>query len=321
MTKTPSRTIEVSVVIPVYANVDTLRELHARLCRVLEKESAEIVAVEDGSSDGSLALLERIAREECEHGLLKVVALARNYGQQAALCAGFEAARGRVIITLDADLQYPPEAIPAFVDAWRAGADLVCGYRRVRRDPLFRRVLPSRVFNLLVRWITGLPVRDVGCALNAIDARIARELPRFGDRRRFLKPLLAEQAHRIAQLPVDAAARKGPSSYGFWKLLGLAVDFFVVYSARPFRAIFLVGIVSTSLALVELLVLLATHLVGHPLPLAPWLTIGMVVLFGGFHLLTIGLLGESLHRLSVGLEEKPFYRLREPREVGEDHTR
>ena len=145
----------VSVVVPVYDNADTLRELVERLAAALKDEQAELVAVDDGSRDASLEVLESLARERHEI-LLRPVALARNYGQQAALCAGFEVARGSVIVTLDADLQYPPEAIPAFLQAWRAGSDLVCGYRVRRQDPYVRRVLPSRVFNVFVRWITGL---------------------------------------------------------------------------------------------------------------------------------------------------------------------
>lgn len=298
----------VSVVVPVKDNAATLAELVERLEAVLSAESHEIVLIDDGSEDGSWAELERLARS---HATVKPYALARNYGQQAALCAGFEMARGRVIITLDADLQYPPEAIPTFLEAWRGGHDLVCGHRVVRDDPFVRRVLPSRLFNVLVRWVTGSRVRDVGCALNAIDASILEGLPQCGERRRFLKPLLAEQARHLTQRPVEATRRAGRSSYGFVRLAALAIDFFVVYSARPFRWLLVTGGIVAILASVLLLTVVTWNLLlGGVAPWLPWVGGSLIALFFGFHLATIGLLGESQHRLAAEREGRAFYRFR-----------
>lgn len=243
---------ELSVIVPVYRSATTLRELVARLDRALEGERAELLFAVDASPDESLALLRALRRERRERRVcaaLRVLVAARNGGQHAALRAGFRRARGRALIVLDADLQYPPEDLPRLVAAWRAGAELVAGYRTERRDAYVARVLPSALFNAFARGWSGVALRDFGCGFCLLDAQLVPRIERAGARRRFLKPLLGALASRRAEIPVGSAARATPSSYGALRLAKLAAEFAVGWSARPFVGVLILGLLALSLGL------------------------------------------------------------------------
>lgn len=298
---------QISVVVPVYGNRATLPELVERLdATLLELGSLEYVFVVDGSPDDSLAVLRELAQTRPHLG---IVELARNYGQHAALCAGFAASRGDVVLLLDADLQQAPEDLPPFVEAWRAGHDFVSGWREQRRDPLRRR-LGSWGMNRLVRSVTRVPLRDWGCPMAAIDRRIIDAVPYAGEQRRFLKPLVARLSRNWHEIGITGHAREGESSYSMLALIGLALDFIVSFSRRPFPrltgfgAALMFGSVLVGLAYIGLRV---AGLIGDEARLQ------ILVMFGalfGLQALIMGVLGEYIHRTYRMVQGQPFYDVR-----------
>ncbi|MBK9383995.1 MAG: glycosyltransferase family 2 protein [Planctomycetes bacterium] len=250
-----SAPLELSVVIPVYRSAETLRELVERLTTVLGAAAgtpqSELVFAVDASPDDSLERLAELQRSARGDTALRVLVGARNVGQHAALRAGFRAARGRALLVLDADLQYAPEEVPRFLEAWRGGADLVAGWRRSRSDAYFARVLPSALFNAFARWWSGVSLRDFGCGFCLLDARLVTELERGGARRRFLKPLLGALAHRAVELEVASAPRAAPSAYDLRALARLALWFAVGWSPRPFGALSVLGLLLGACAVLE----------------------------------------------------------------------
>ena len=190
--------------IPIYRNRDTLVELLDRLDAALADEPREYVFVVDGSPDDSLEVL-RAEQDRRPH--LVVIELARNFGQHAALCAGFEAARGKSVAILDGDLQQRPEDLPRFIAAWREGSDFVSGWRTTRDDPLQRR-LGSAVLNRFVRVVTGVELHDWGCPVAVIDRSVIERVATCGEQRRFLKPLVAKLSRRPTELKIEGLARR-----------------------------------------------------------------------------------------------------------------
>jgi dolichol-phosphate mannosyltransferase len=206
--------IDVSLVVPVYNERDSLPVLVEEVARALVGRSYEVVAVDDGSTDGSLDVLKALKRE---HPELHILAFAANAGQTAAVAAGFRAARGRVTVTLDADLQNDPADIPALLDELeRSGAAAVVGYRVDRRDSGWKR-LQSRIANGVRNRLNRETIRDTGCSLKAFRADAARELPLFTGMHRFLPTLIKMQGGRVSEVPVHHRPRRfGKTKYGMW---------------------------------------------------------------------------------------------------------
>lgn len=300
----PERAPEVSVVIPVYRNRDTLRELLDRLESALAGEDCEWVFVVDGSPDDSLALLRD---EQTRRAPLVVVDLARNCGQHAALCAGFESARGKVVLILDADLQQRPEDLPAFLVAWREGADFVSGWRTERSDPFFRR-FGSVGMNWLVRQITGVKLHDWGCPLAAIDRSVFERVPGCGEQRRFLKPLVAKLSRKPREIQVVGLEREGESSYSLLTLLGVSLDFVVSFSNRPFQKLlglgFLGTVVSMSIGLAYVALRASGLLPEDNQPLQALVVLGVLL---GIQLVILGALGEFTHRIYRLVQGLPLF--------------
>ena len=303
---TPS-TPEISVVVPVYGNRSTLTALVERLdATLIALGTVEYVFVVDGSPDDSLAVLLELGQTRPHLG---VVELARNYGQHAALCAGFAAARGRVILILDADLQQAPEDLPPFVEAWRKGHDFVSGWRELRKDALTRR-LGSLAMNRLVRSVTRVPLRDWGCPMAAIDRRIIDQVPYAGEQRRFLKPLVARLSRNWFEIGIQGHPREGESSYSMLALIGLALDFVVSFSRRPFPRLAGAGMAIILLAILVGGTYLGLRVTGviHDEP-----RIQILVMFGalfGLQALIMGVLGEYIHRTYRMVQGQPFYEVR-----------
>lgn len=297
---------EVSVVVPVYRNRDTLGELIERLAATLADEQAEFVFVVDGSPDDSLDVLLEAQRREPR---LVVVELERNYGQHAALCAGFEAARGDVALVLDADLQQYPEDLPRFLEHWRAGHDFVSGRRRRRLDPLGRRIA-SRAMNRVIRFYVRLPLQDWGCPLAAVDRSIFERLPREGEQRRFLKPLVARLSRNPIEIEVDGRPRRGGSSaYSIFTLVFVALDFVVAFSNRPFQRLGGLGLLICALSLLGGLVYATLRLAGWPPMVVFQVGVFLAGLFG-FQILILGALGEFTHRVYRIVQGRPFFAVR-----------
>jgi undecaprenyl-phosphate 4-deoxy-4-formamido-L-arabinose transferase len=294
---------EVSVVVPVYRNRDTLAELLERLEASLGGEDYELVLVVDGSPDDSLAVLRD---EQTRRPRLVVVELARNCGQHAALCAGFELARGAVVLILDADLQQRPEELPAFVAAWRDGADFVSGWRTERSDPVFRR-LGSHGMNWLVRQITGVKLHDWGCPLAAIDRSVFERVPGCGEQRRFLKPLVAKLSRKPQEIQVVGLEREGESAYSLLTLLGVSLDFVVSFSNRPFQKLLGLGFLGTVISLTigtVYVTLRVAHLAEESQRLQAIVVLGMML---GIQLVILGALGEFTHRIYRLVQGLPLF--------------
>jgi undecaprenyl-phosphate 4-deoxy-4-formamido-L-arabinose transferase len=294
------------VVVPVYRNRRTLAELLERLDAVLAGESVEYVFVVDGCPEDSLGLLKTLL-EGRPH--LRVIELARNYGQHAALSAGFEAARGRVVLILDADLQQAPEDLPPFLEAWRGGAEFVSGWRSGREDAATRRV-GSYGMNLLVRLVTRVPLRDWGCPMAAVDRRVVDQVQYAGEQRRFLKPLVARLARSWEEVEITGQGRDGESAYSMLDLIGLALDFVVSFTRRPFQrltgaglALFLVGILTG-------LVYVALRLLDLAPSLPPIQALVVVALLVGMQAVILGMLGEYTHRIYRMVQGQPFFEVR-----------
>jgi glycosyltransferase involved in cell wall biosynthesis len=308
---------QLSVVIPVYNEVDCLAPLMTEITQALDAIGlpAEVVAVDDGSTDGSFARLRTLAAREPR---LRIVRLARNYGQTAALAAGIQHAHGAIIVSLDADRQNDPADIPKLLAALTDDVDVVNGWRLPRHDPWLTRRLPSQLANRLVSLVTGLRIHDYGCTLRAMRAEVAHELQLYGELHRFIPALAANIGARVVEIPVAHRPRTaGRSKYGLSRTLRVLLDLMTVkflsgFSTRPIQLFGLVGLIcaAAGAGLVGYLgferIILGVHLANRPIVL---LSILMVVV--GVQFVSIGLLGEMMVRTYHESQSKPIYRVRE----------
>ena len=306
-----------SVVIPVFDEVECLDTLVRDVGGVLDAlgRSAEIVAIDDGSTDGSFERL--VVLREIEPRL-RVVRLQRNYGQTAALAAGIDHARGDLIVTLDADLQNDPRDIPRLLAALDDYIDLVNGWRRERKDPWLSRRLPSQIANRIISAVTGTSLHDYGCTLRVMRAGFAKELQLYGELHRFIPALAADLGARVTELPVSHRRRTlGRSKYGLSRTLRVVLDLLTVKFLSGFatRPIQLFGLMGLGLAIPGLLlagwlgferIVFGVRLAGRPIVL---LAILLAVL--GVQLISIGLLGEMVVRTYHESQGKPIFRVRE----------
>jgi undecaprenyl-phosphate 4-deoxy-4-formamido-L-arabinose transferase len=308
-----------SIVIPVFNEEENLPDLVSRLAAVLGSmdRTYEVVLVNDGSKDGSLAILEAAATADAH---LVVVDFNRNYGQHAAVFAGFERARGEVIVTLDADLQNPPEEIPKLVSKMEEGFDVVGTVRTHRRDTIFRK-LASKVVNKVTALATGVELHDYGCMLRAYRKEVVKTLCSSNEISTFI-PVLADMfAGKVTEVPVAHAERqRGESKYSLLKLIRLQFDLFTSFTLLPLRATMAVGFVTAFLAMLVATVLLAGRLFMGP----EWAVSGVFTLFAalfffmGILLFAIGLLGEYVGRIYMEVRRRPRFVIR--RVIGGEKT-
>ena len=238
---------EISVVIPIFNEAPNLEQLHRELTAALEPagRSYELIFVDDGSTDGSFDTLRALHARDPRVG---VIQFRRNFGQTAAFAAGFAAARGRVIVTSDGDLQNDPRDIPAMVARLDAGFDIVCGWRKDRKDAWLSRRLPSFLANRLISWATGVRLNDYGCSLKVFRAEVVKPLRLYGEMHRFLPALASEMGVRIDERPVNHRARiHGRSKYGISRTIRVILDlltvkFLLSYSTRPLQMFGVIGI-------------------------------------------------------------------------------
>jgi glycosyltransferase involved in cell wall biosynthesis len=294
---------DVSIVVPVFNNASTLDALLDRIVAALEPTglSFEMVMVDDGSRDASLALL--LGRAAADPRL-RVYAMTRNFGGQSAICAGFDRVRGRRAACLDADLENHPEDVPRLLAKLDEGFDLACGVREQRRDPWLTRRVPSAFMNWYVSRQLGMPVRDIGCGLRAMDAAILRNLAAEGERRRLVTPMLLRRAHAVAWVPIGHTPSRLRLGHSFLTLLGIAADYYLLTARRPFLIAGLFALVAT--------------LVGVGLGCAALLRESAGLGLAGIVLATGGLLGgllslvgdyvQRVYQLGQGL---PFYLVRD----------
>jgi glycosyltransferase involved in cell wall biosynthesis len=307
----------ISIVVPIYNESDSLPHLVNTIATTLQAAQIryEIICVDDGSTDGSTRLLKQLAQTRTD---LRAVILRRNYGQTAAMAAGFSHARGRVIVTLDGDLQNDPADIPLLLAKLAEGYDLVSGWRQNRQDAALTRLLPSKIANWLIGKVTGVQIHDYGCSLKAYRAEVIADMNLYGELHRFLPALAFIEGARITEVPVRHHARKfGKSKYGLDRTLRVIMDLLTVWFMRKFltRPMHVFG----SLGLVSLLSGLSICLYLTFLKVAydadinnrPLLTLGVVLLLGGIQLFSFGLLAELLMRTYHESQGRPIYRVRE----------
>jgi glycosyltransferase involved in cell wall biosynthesis len=293
----------VSVVVPVFNNESTLDALIDRVAATLEPvvPSFELIFVDDGSRDGSLAFLLRRAAADPR---LRVFALTRNFGGQSAICAGFDRVRGRRAVCLDADLENHPEDVPKLLAKLDEGHDLVCGVRENRRDPWLTRRVPSAFMNWYVRRQTGTSVRDIGCGLRAMDASILRNLPSEGERRRLVTPMLLRRARSVVEVPISHTPSSLRLGHSFLTLLGIAADYYLLTARRPFLVSGLLALGATAIGVALAAVALARS--SAPLALA-----GTVLVAGGLLGGLLSLVGDYVQRVYQLGQGLPFYVVRD----------
>jgi glycosyltransferase involved in cell wall biosynthesis len=313
--------IELSVVIPIRNEAQSIDELYGELTAELERwgRSYEIIVIDDGSTDDSFAMLARLQSRDPRW---RVIRFRRNFGQTAAFSAGFAYARGRLIVTSDGDLQNDPHDIPALIDTLERGShDIVCGWRKHRKDAFVSRLLPSQAANRLISWATGVQLHDYGCSLKVFRAEVVKPLRLYGEMHRFIPAIASEQGVSIAEVVVNHRARKfGRSNYGISRTIRVVLDlltvkFLLSYSTRPLQIFGLIGLVMGGLGLVVTGYLAYIRLFGdQSIANRPLLLFGILLVFTGVQLVTLGLLAELQSRTYHESQGKATYFIREVRE-------
>jgi glycosyltransferase involved in cell wall biosynthesis len=313
----PTTAFDLSVVIPIYNEIESLPQLIENLTTHLKTLDLryEILCIDDGSTDGSAQLLKQYAQT---HESLRAILLRRNYGQTPAMAAGFNHARGQVIITLDGDLQNDPQDISRLLAKLNEGYDLVSGWRKNRQDAPLTRLLPSKIANWLIGSITGVKVHDYGCTLKAYRAELVADMNLYGELHRFLPALAFIEGARIAELPVRHHARQyGSSKYGLSRTFRVVMDLLTVYFmrkflTRPMHVFGMLGIVTTVLGVALGLYLTYVKLgLNQNIGDRPLLILVAILILTGVQMFSIGLLGELLMRTYHESQNRPIYRVRE----------
>ena len=307
----------ISVIIPVFNGAELVEPCHAALSPVLDDLAggAEVIYVDDGSSDGTIDALRRVQAADAR---VRVIELAANFGQHAAFTAGFEHARGRYLVTMDADLQCDPADIPRLIEPLTYGYDLVSGVRVDRQDPAGRKVF-SRLTTALVTRLARVKLRDIGCPLNAFTSDVARSLTPFGELRRFLKPLAVRVARRVTEVEVRhrPRPRRRASSYSATGLVRLFMDFFVNAIGDVYAWVFLVAGAIAGVLFLGAMVLLLTALVTFGS--GGYWVYGVTMLFLSLEALLValfGLAGDYTQRIYRQSSGRPFYLVRRVHEAG-----
>lgn len=318
--------LKLSVVIPIKDERDNLRRLHEALHKALDPllgvagpaglSDYEVIVIDDGSVDDSFAVLQDLARSDRR---MKVVSLRRNYGQTPALRAGIDWSTGDVVVTMDGDMQNDPADIPMLLEKLAEGHDAVFGLRARRQDKLFIRKLPSLAGNWLIRKVTGVTIKDMGCTLRAMRRELAEALPLYGEMHRFVPVLARMQGARVAQVPVDHHPRiAGVTKYTLSRSVRVLLDLITVkflhsYVTRPMHALGLPGLVAMATGMLCLMaVLWMKYVASQPVFMTgnPLLHLGIMLEMVGVQFLSMGLLGELMARTYFESQGKSAYDVR-----------
>ena len=315
--------IDISIVIPIFNEEDNVAPLCAKLHDALSKtgRSYEIILVDDGSSDRSW---ERLKEQRIPH--LRLIRFRRNFGQTAAMSAGFHASRGEVIITMDADLQNDPADIPQLLEKMKDGVDVVSGWRKDRKDPFINRRLPSMLANALISRITGVRLHDHGCTLKAYRREVMQNVELYGEMHRFIPVFASWVGGRIEEVAVSHHPRQfGKSKYGISRTVRVVLDlmtvtFLIRYSTRPIQVFGRFGLLAGSIGLLMLFGMIvgnasfrlfgttfAADLIKRPF----WIMTSFMMVFFGIQFVSMGLLAEIQIRTYHESQKKPIYVIRE----------
>ena len=315
-------TPEISVVIPMRNESPNVDELYREVTTALTAfgRPFEIVAIDDGSTDDTF---ERLARLQAGDGRLRVIRFRRNFGQTAGFAAGFAHARGRYIVTMDGDRQNDPADIPGMIQMAESGnLDIVCGWRKDRKDPFLNRRLPSMIANKIISATTRVRLNDYGCSLKVFRAEVVKPMKLYGEMHRFLPAIASEFGVTIAEVPVNHRKREhGKSKYGITRTIRVVLDLMTVkflgsYSTRPLQMFGGVGVAlgvagGAICAYLAYLRLFAYESIGN----RPLLLLGVLMILSGMQLVMTGLMAEMMSRTYHESQDKPTYVIREIREA------
>ena len=308
---------EISVVVPIFNERENLPLLIEAIAAALQncQLSYEIICIDDGSQDGSTELLRQLA--DSRPDLIGVI-LRRNYGQTPAMAAGFQQARGKIIVTLDGDLQNDPRDIPQLLDKLKEGYDLVSGWRKNRQDDALTRLLPSKIANWIIGQVTGVKLNDYGCSLKAYRGELIADLNLYGELHRFLPALAYLEGAKISEIPVRHHARRyGKSKYGLGRTFRVLMDLFTIFFmkkflTRPMHIFGFFGLIAMLLGMVAggYLTFLKLFL-GQSIGNRPLLILAVLLVLTGVQLFCFGLLAELLMRTYHESQKRPIYRIRD----------
>ena len=313
-----TKEIRYSIVVPLYNEAENVTQLYARLTQVMEEfdEPFEIILVDDGSTDDTPTVLDRIWQTDSR---VRTVTLRRNFGQTAALKAGFDAARGEIIISMDGDLQHDPEEIPDFVAKLEEGYDIVSGWRAQRRDKWLTRRLPSRIANWMMAKLSGVALHDFGTTFKAYRRETIKNIALYGELHRFIPALAAGSGARIAEIPINNPRRRnGKSNYGLSRTLHVFLDllstkFLLDYSTRPLHFFGSLGLLATGAGTVigcglafDKLFLHSAIMLQH----GPLFFAATLLILAGIQMFCLGLAAEMLSRTYYESQGKPIYAVR-----------
>ena len=311
--------VSVSVVIPIHNEEKSILPLYDQLIKVLETgpHPFEILMVDDASTDGSLELLRSLVETDAR---LKVIRLRRNFGQTAALAAGFEMAQGEIIVAMDGDLQHDPADLPALLEAIEKGYDIASGWRKERVDNTLTRKIPSSIANRLMRMASGVDLHDFGTTFKAYRRETIKDIKLYGELHRFIPALASWNGAQIAEVPIKNVERAdGASHYGLGRTFRVVFDiltirFLLKYFTRPMHFFGTVGFLCGALGASLLALLLVDKLLrGHHLMVdhGPLLIGGAMLVLTGIQLVCTGLIGEVLMRTYFESQNRPIYAIRE----------
>lgn len=309
--------MEMSVVVPVFNEEENISPLYQQIVSSLEKMGVnfEMIFVDDGSVDDTFGRLKELHNNDKR---LKIIRFRKNFGQTAALSAGFDHSQGDIIITLDGDLQNDPEDIPLLINKIKEGYDIVSGWRYKRKDPFLSRRLPSMIANKLISLITNVKLHDYGCSLKAFRSEVIKNIKLYGEMHRFIPAVASWIGVSVAEVKVNHRPREqGKSKYGISRTIRVILDlitvkFLLSYSTRPIQIFGLIGILSSALGGGILLYLAIIRLIfEEPIGGRPLLLLGVLLFFIGVQFISFGLLGEIQARTYHESQNKPIYVIKE----------
>jgi glycosyltransferase involved in cell wall biosynthesis len=308
--------LQLSIVLPVYNEEDNIVELHNEIAVVLDEMEgqSEIIYVDDGSKDSTLEKLRQLHKSDDR---AVVIEFRRNFGQTAAMAAGFEFARGEVVVAMDADRQNDPADIPKLLAKIEEGYDLVSGWRYDRKDGYLLRLLPSKIANKLISWATDVKLHDYGCSLKAFRHDVVKQISLYGEMHRFIPALASAVGVSIAEVKVNHRPRiAGQSKYGISRTFRVILDLITVkfllrFSSKPLQFFGSFGLISGFIGF-SICLYLTIEKLFYQVPMSdrPLLLLGILLLFIGLQFITVGLLAELMTRTYHEAQDKPIYTIR-----------